>query len=121
MTVAYWILAVLLSTLYVYAGGKKVTQTKDQLRPMMKWVDDLPMSLVRTIGALELLGVAGLVLPPLTGVAPRLALAAAVGFELLQVGAVGMHMIRGEVQDIWLNVTLLVLGVITIWLATVWT
>ena len=121
MTVAYWVLAVLLGTLYVYSGGRKVSQTKDQLRPMMAWVDDLPLGLVRAIGVLELLGTVGLVVPPLTGVAPWLALAAAVGFVLLQVGAVDVHVSRGEVRDLWLNVTLLVLAAITVWVATVWT
>ncbi|MFI2753294.1 DoxX family protein [Cellulomonas sp. P22] len=119
MTVAYWIVAGLLSVLYLYSGGKKVLQTKDQLRPMMAWVDDMPLGLVRTIGVLELLGVVGLVLPPLTGVAPELALAAAIGLVLLQIGAAGLHLSRGEAKNIGLNLTLLVLAGVAAWLAAI--
>jgi len=36
---------------------------------MMGWVDRVPMPLVRTIGVLEILGAAGLILPPLIGIA----------------------------------------------------
>ncbi|MFE6969044.1 DoxX family protein [Isoptericola sp. NPDC057653] len=87
---------------------------------MMAWVDDLPLGLTRTIGALELLGVVGLVVPPLTGVAPWLALVAAVGLVALQVGATTLHLARREAGAIWLNVGLLVLGGLAAWLATVW-
>ncbi|ROS75450.1 DoxX-like protein [Cellulomonas sp. PhB143] len=118
MIVAYWILAVLLCVFYLYAGGKKLTQSRDRLRPMMGWVDDLPLGLTRTIGALEVLGAIGLVLPPLVGVLPRLAVAAAVGFALLQVAAATLHLSRGERQDVWLNVVLLVLAAAAAWTGT---
>lgn len=82
---------------------KKVTQSQDQLAPMMGWVDTIPMPVVRLIGVIELLGVAGLVLPPLTGIAPVLAIAAAVGFVILQLLATGLHLRRGEAKVIGLN------------------
>jgi hypothetical protein len=67
--VAYWIVAGLLAVLYLYAGGSKLVRSKQQLAPMMDWVDTIPMPVVRGIGALEVLGALGLVLPPLTGIA----------------------------------------------------
>ncbi|ACZ31328.1 conserved hypothetical protein [Xylanimonas cellulosilytica DSM 15894] len=120
MVVAYWIGAGLLALFYLYSGGIKVAQSKEQLRPMMAWVDDVPMRLVRTIGTLELLGAIGLVLPPLIGIAPWLALAAAVGLVLLQIGGTALHLSRGEVKVIGLNIALLVTAAVTIWLATTW-
>jgi hypothetical protein len=33
MKVAFWIVAGLLAVFYLYAGGKKVVQSRDQLRP----------------------------------------------------------------------------------------
>jgi len=121
MTVAYWVLASLLAALYLYSGGKKVLQSRDQLRPMMAWVDDLPFRAVRTIGVLEVLGAVALIVPPLVGVAPWLALVAAIGFVLLQIGAITLHVSRGEVRSaIAFNGTLLVLAGITAWLATSW-
>ena len=120
MKLAYWIVAGLLAAFYLYAGGKKVAQRKEQLRPMMAWVDTVPMWLVRVIGVLEILGAAGLVLPPLTGIATVLALLAALGFLVLQVLATALHLSRGEVKNIGLNVALIGLAAVTAWLATVW-
>ena len=120
MEIAYWIVAALLAALYLFSGGKKAVQSKDQLRPMMAWVDQLPMPLTRTIGILEILGAAGLILPPLTGVAPALALAAAIGLLLIQIGAIALHLSRGEARAIGLNVVLLAAAAVTIWLSTVW-
>src|ERR1039458_9826619 len=120
MTVAYWVLAALMGAFYLYAGGKKVAQTKEQLAPMMGWVDRTPMWLVRMIGVVEISGVAGLILPPATGVAPVLALVAAVGFVILQILASGVHRSRGEKKEVSLNVALIALAGVTVWLATVW-
>ncbi|MDX3455935.1 DoxX family protein [Streptomyces sp. ME02-8801-2C] len=119
MTVAYGIAAGLLALFYLYSGGVKVVRSREQLRPMMAWVDSMPMPAVRAIGAVELLGALGLVLPPLTGVAPWLALAAAIGVVTLQIGATRVHLRRGE-RDIALNLVLLATGAVTVWLATTW-
>jgi len=120
MRVAYWIVAGLLALFYLYAGGIKVARSKDQLRPMMGWVDSVPLRLVRAIGVLEVLGALGLILPPLTGIAPALALAAATGLALIQVGAMALHLSRGEAAVIWLNIALLALAGSAIWLSTTW-
>lgn len=72
MNIAYWIVAGLLALFYLYAGTLKVIRSRDQLRPMMAWVDRIPLPAVRALGAVEILGAAGLVLPPLTGTACRL-------------------------------------------------
>lgn len=120
MTVAYWVVASLLALFYLYAGGLKVLRSPDQLRPMMGWIDAVPLRLVRTIGVLEVLGAIGLILPPLTGIAPALALAAAIGLVLIQVGGISLHLSRGEAKLIWLNIVLLVLAGVEIWLATAW-
>lgn len=88
MNIAYWIVAGLLALFYCYAGTLKVSRGRDQLRPMMAWVDRMPLPAVRALGTVEILGAVGLVLPPLTGIAPSLATAAAVGFVVLQTGAI---------------------------------
>ncbi len=120
MDVAYWIVAGLLALFYLYAGGKKVIQTREQLQPMMGWVDRTPMPAVRTIGALEVLGAIGLILPPLTSIAPWLALAAAIGFVFLQIGGTTLHLSRAEARHIGLNIALIIVAAVTVWLATTW-
>lgn len=118
MLIAYWIVAGLLAVFYLYSGGIKILRSKDALRPMMAWVDDMPLAAVRTIGAVEVLGALGLVVPPLTGIAPWLALAAAVGLVVVQVGAGILHLSRRE--PAWMNLALVVVAGVLVWLATIW-
>ncbi|WP_329257844.1 DoxX family protein [Streptomyces pseudovenezuelae] len=117
MNIAYWIVAGLLALFYFYAGTMKVIRSRDQLRPMMAWVDRMPLPVVRALGTVEVLGATGLLLPPLTGIAPSLAPAAAIGFVLLQTGAIAVHL-TGEDRRITLNLGLLVTAAVTLWLAT---
>ncbi|WP_371525579.1 DoxX family protein [Streptomyces sp. NBC_01283] len=119
MNIAYWIVAGLLALFYLYGGGVKVVRSREQLQPMMAWVDSTPMPFVRVIGVTEVLGAIGLILPPLTGIAPWPALAAAIGFVVLQIGATRVHLRRGD-RDIALNITLLLTASATVWLATAW-
>ena len=118
MVVAYWIVAGLQGLLYLFAGGKKVVQSREKLAPTMGWVDTVSMPVVRFVGAVEILGVAGLILPPLTGIVPALAIAAAVGFAVLQILAARLHLSRGETKESTMNVVLIVLAAVTAWLAT---
>lgn len=118
MLIAYWIVAGLLAVFYVYSGGMKIVRSKEALRPMMGWVDDMPLGVVRAIGVVEVLGAIGLIVPPLVGVAPWLAFAAAVGLVLVQVGAGIVHLRRRE--SVWMNAVLAVVAGVAVWLATVW-
>lgn len=122
MKIAYWIIAVLLGVIYAFGGVKKLVQSRDQLRPMMGWVDTMPMPRVRLIGLLEVLGAVGLILPPITGIAPALAIGAAIGLVLIQIGAFRLHLSRHELSDLPLNVILLAMAATAVWLgASLWT
>jgi hypothetical protein len=68
---------------------------------------------------IEVLGAIGLLLPPLTGIAPWLALAAAVGFVVLQFAATSVHLRRGD-RGVVLNITLILAAAVVSWLATTW-
>jgi hypothetical protein len=118
MEIAYWIIAALLAAFYAYGGLVKVVRSQEQLQPMMGWAgSSVPMPAVRAIGVVEVLGAVGLVLPPLTGVAVVLAMLAAIGFTVLQVLAMGLHLRRGERQESLMNVVLIVLSAVAAWLA----
>jgi uncharacterized membrane protein len=122
MHIAYWIVAGLLAAVYAFGGAKKLVQSQQQLAPMMGWVDTVPMRQVRLIGLVEVLGALGLILPPLTGVAPGLAVAAAIGLAVVQIGAFRLHLSRHELGDLPLNVGLFALAVAAAWVgAIVWT
>jgi uncharacterized membrane protein YphA (DoxX/SURF4 family) len=119
MNIAYWIAAGLLALFYLYAGAMKVTRNRDQLRPMMAWVDRIPLPVVRALGMVEILGATGLILPPLTGIVSWLALVTAIGFVLLQIGAITVHL-TGKDRQITLNVGLIATAALITWLATTW-
>lgn len=120
MNIAYGILAGLLALFYLYAGALKLIRSRDRLRPMMAWVDRIPLPAVRALGVVELLGATGLILPPSTGIAPFLAPAAAIGLVLLQIGAVAVHLTGEDPRDrrITLNLGLMATAAMTTWLAT---
>jgi hypothetical protein len=115
MNIAYWIVAGPLALFHLCAGGMKVVRSRARLRPMMAWVDRLPLPAIRTLGTVEVLGATGLVLPPLTGVAPWLA--AASGFVLLQIGAIAVHL-TGEDHRIALDVGLIAAAAVLVRPAT---
>jgi uncharacterized membrane protein YphA (DoxX/SURF4 family) len=115
MNVAIWVLQVLLALAFLAAGLTKVSQPRQRLATSMGWVEDFSDPTVRAIGALELLGALGLLLPALTGVATVLVPLAAVGLAVLMVGAAITHRRRGELPLIGINAVLLVLAVVVAW------
>ncbi len=120
MQIAYWVVAGLLALFYAWTGLTKITRSKDQLRPMMKWVDRFPLPFVRTVGTLEVLAAVGLILPPLTWIAPWLAFAAAIGLILLQIGAIITHLTSRDDRQIAINLVVIAISGVVVWLATVW-
>lgn len=113
MNVLAWILAGLLAALYLFAGMTKLLQPKEKLAESnMAWVEDFDGSQVKAIGAVEVLGAIGLVLPWALDIAPVLTPIAAVGFVLLQAGAIRTHLRRGEKQMLPLNGALLLLAAV---------
>ncbi|MFG3294452.1 DoxX family protein [Streptomyces sp. NPDC048179] len=118
MSAAYWAVAALLALFYLYGGGMKVVRSRERLLPMMAWVADTPMPAVRAIGVVEVLGAVGLVLPRLAGVASWPGVAAAVGFVVLQAGAIRVHLRMGD-RRIALNIVLFLTAGAAVWLAAV--
>ncbi len=103
----FTIALVFLALAFLAAGLMKVTQPRDKLAAQMAWVEDFSDSQVKGIGALEVLGAVGLLLPWLTGIALSLVPLAAIGLALTMVGAAYVHFKRGEMNMIPINVVLL--------------
>lgn len=91
-----WVLQGLLALVFLAAGGMKVIRSKEALRPQMGWVESSPAAGVKLIGAVEIVGAAGLILPGLLHIAVILTPLAALGLVILMVGAVVTHLRRGE-------------------------
>lgn len=111
MNIGLWIVQILLALAFLMAGAMKATQPLDRLAVRMQWVKSMrPPRLVRVIGALEVLGAIGLILPAVTGILPWLTPVAAIGLVLTMIGAMILHVRRGEGAHIAPNVVLLLLA-----------
>jgi putative oxidoreductase len=110
VNVALWIVQGLLAAAYLVAGVMKATRPIDSLGKSMRWVRDVPPGFVRFIGVAEVLGAVGLVLPLLTGIAPWLTVAAAIGLIIVQIGAAILHASRREFANVPINVVFLILA-----------
>ena len=110
MNIALWIVAVVTALAFATAGTLKLTQPKDKLQQQMGWVEDFSPATIRLIGAMELLGALGLILPAVTGIAPVLVPLAAAGLAVVMVLASVVHLRRGEPKVLPVNIVLFLLA-----------
>jgi uncharacterized membrane protein YphA (DoxX/SURF4 family) len=96
MGIALWVVQVLLAAAFLVSGATKLSQPKEKLVKKWAWVEDFPQGAVRTIGALEVLGAIGIVLPALSGLLPSLTPLAGLGLVLTMIGAALTHLRRAE-------------------------
>src|SRR5215471_11180050 len=94
--VALWVVQALLALAFGMGGFMKLTTPLDVLAQKMAWVGSVPGPLVRFIGASELAGALGLLLPSLTRIRPRLTPVAAAGLVTIMMLAIPFHVLRGE-------------------------
>jgi hypothetical protein len=85
------------------AGVMKSTQPIAELAKKLVWPGAVPEALVRFIGAAELAGALGLILPAATRVKPGLTPVAALGLVTVMVLAMGFHVTRGELFALPIN------------------
>lgn len=107
LNIALWIIQLLLALAFAMAGSMKLISPASQLTPMF---GDMPLALVRFIGAAEIAAVLGLLLPSLTRILPVLTPMAAIGLTTVMVGAVVFHISRNE----WTSLPgVVLLGILT--------
>jgi hypothetical protein len=115
VNVFLWILQVLLALAFLAAGGTKLITPKAKLHDRMAWVDDFSEPMVKFVGAVEVLGALGLILPAATGIAPVLTPLAATGLAIAMIGAVITHLRRREAKLIGAPVVLFIIAVVIAW------
>ena len=92
MTIALWIINIILALVFLAAGGNKLAKSAEALAAAgMTWTAHAPSGVVKLVGALEVLGAIGLIAPLATGIAPVLTPIAAVCLTLTMLGAVITH------------------------------
>jgi len=99
MNIALWIAAGVLAVAFLAVGGLKVSTPRAKLRERMAWVEDFTDGQVKAIGAVELLGAIGVVVPGILKIVPILVPLAATGLAITMVLAFVMHARRGEAKE----------------------
>ena len=115
LRIALWVAQVLLAVAFGMSGLMKLSTPIADLAAQMAWVGSVPAALVRFIGAAELAGAIGLILPALTRIQPRLTALAAVGLIVVMVLASIVHVSRGEFGMLPVNVVLGALAAFVAW------
>ena len=114
--IGLWVVQALLAAFYAMAGSMKLTQSIEALVASgMAYAGDYPELLTRFIGTMEVLGAVGIILPAATRILPGLTPLAALGFAVIQVLAMGVHISRGEFMVLPMNLVLLALALFVVW------
>lgn len=96
MNIVLWAIQAILALLFLLEGGVRSFLPIETLAPRMHWVKDAPAWFVRFVGACEVAGAVGLILPAATSILPRLTVAAGAGLVVLMASASVYHVTRHE-------------------------
>lgn len=115
LRIALWTAQLVLAALFTLAGSMKLFAPAAELATKIPWTVDVPILLVRFIGAAEFLGALGLVLPSITGIRPRLTPLAAGGLATVMLLATIFHVARAEANVLPINFVLGSLAAFVTW------
>lgn len=91
MNKTLWIVQALLAALFLFAGGMKLALPAAALASQSPF----PVEFLRFIGAVEILGAIGLIVPAITRIRPSLTPLAAAGLTVIMIGAVVSTIVTG--------------------------
>src|SRR5690606_18353593 len=118
MNIALWIVAGVMATVLL-VSTLKIVIPRERIAAVggtaAEWVLDFSPGALRVIGVLELLAVAGLILPAVLDIAPIMVPVTAVCVALLFTGAVSMRLRRGEKWTAVPDLVYLALAVFLAW------
>ena len=115
LNVGAWIAQGMLAAMFGMPGMMKSTRPMEVLAERMSFVADYRPSTILLIGVLEVAGALGMILPIVTGILPWLTPVAAIGFAVIQILAVPVHMKRNELKYLPMNTILLAMSVFVVW------
>lgn len=117
MNLALWTAAGLLAVVALVGGATKTFVPKERLAGQHggEWTGHASARFVKTLGVLELLAAAGLVLPAALGIAPVMVPVTAACWVLLMVGAMVTHGRLGQYGLVLLNTAYLAAAAFIAW------
>jgi len=99
MNIVLWVVTGLLAVAFTAGAVAQLALPKERYRALgssQHWADDFSPAHIKAIATIKLIGVAGLVVPPLVGVATVLSPIAACGLALVMAGAATTRFRRSE-------------------------
>jgi hypothetical protein len=108
MNVVLWVGQAALAVVFTMSGTAKSTQSVERMLATGQTAAKIvPLPVMRVAGVSELVGVLGVILPWLTGIARVLTPVAATGFGLIMVMAAGVHTRLREPRNVATNMLIL--------------
>ncbi len=115
LNVLLWVAQALLFAFFLMAGINHGLKPIAEAARSSPWIAGVPVWLARFIGAAELAGAVGVVLPAATRVRPSLTPLAAAGLAVIMALAVPFHVVRGEAGVVAFNIVPMLLAAFVAW------
>lgn len=99
LDIVLWVVAAALAVAFGIGGASQLVLSKERYRGLarsQRWADDFGPGHIKVIGTIKLVGVIGLIIPPLVGILPVLSPIAACGLMLVMAGAATTRFRRSE-------------------------
>lgn len=109
-----WLAQLMIAIPFAGIAMMKLTAPLPELGRRVPWAADYP-NLVRVMGAVDLLGAVGILVPALLRIEPRLTVWAAFGCATLMTAAIVFHLARGEARATPINVVYFLLALYVWW------
>jgi len=113
MNTVVWIVQGVLAAMFGISGFFKLAMPRERLKLSMEWVKEYTGPGVMFIGACELLGAIGLILPMAFHVLPILTPLAATGLAIVMIFASRIHILRKEYLELGITLFLFILSLFT--------
>lgn len=110
-----WGAQILLASFFAAMAWLKLVLHAERLIEIMAWAASIPLPLVRALGVVELLGAIAVAAPAVTRAPQRIVGWVAVGFVALMVSAAIVHIARGELRMLPINLAVGALAAFVAW------
>ncbi len=108
MNILFWIAQILLALIFTSVGAMKISQPIAKLSENMGWINDFPSLFVRALGIFEIAAGLFIILPRIIKALPlNLITYSSYAIIIVMVGAIGVHVKRGEFSFVIMNVIIL--------------
>ena len=111
MNTILWIMQALLCAMFAMAGRGKISNTREQHIADGHIKPEQSLTFIRILGALELLGCVGIIVPRLINVLPILTPITAICFALIMIAGIFVHTQKKEYKMLPLLIVIFIFSI----------